>query len=231
MAVDLVRVAQSYVNISNADFFKKYALEFSRIGGTTRAGTDDKVIRDLIDLHRRHGEQITGVIKAGLVQYKDALSKGLMAPGSLLTFVVGEQQGTLPKPDRRLSKPETGEGAGSKISLMIDTTRNVYSVNVLPAIEGKASVALLVLLAERYRKDRNAERKLADFAYVSTRELIAALEIDDDALRRRVERIRDKISKALAEAGNATTDREIVIQSMTWGGYRLNPSVSLVAPD
>jgi 7-cyano-7-deazaguanine synthase in queuosine biosynthesis len=228
MAVDLVRSARSYVSVSDISFFQKYAGEISRIRGAISPGPDEQIVRNMIDLHRRHGEQITQVIENGLAQYKDALSKGLMAPGSLLTFVVGEQRGS---PDRHPPTPATDERAGSELLLVIDTARNTYSVNALPAIEGKASVALLVLLAKQHRKDRTAERKPSDFLYVSTGELTAALDIDDHALRRRVERIRDKISGALAKAGAVSTDREIVIQSRSWDGYRLNPAVRLIAPN
>ena len=230
MAVDLVRSARSYVSLSETDFFTKYAAEIARIRGATSLGPDERFIRELIDLHRRHGEQITQVIEDGLAKHKDDLSKGRMVSGSLLTFVVGEQHGPPAEPDQLLAKQAIGAGVQSTISLMLDRQQGVYAVNAHPALKSKASVAVLELLAAQHRSDRNADKPPADYAYVPTRHLTGTLAINDDTLRRRIERIRDRISEVMSTASGTQIDREIVVQTKNWDGYRLNPAVRLIAP-
>lgn len=227
MLVDLVRSARHYSKMSVAGFMQAYPLELARLNGVPGHGQTEMLVQGMYELHRRHGEQFEKVLEHGIEQHKEALAKGLMAPGSLLTFVVGEQ---FAKSRQTSPHAPAAQSSGSKISLMIDSARNIFRVNNSKEIRGKKSVALLILLAEQHRKDRNADRNPAEFEYLSSRFLTTTLDVDVDALRRRIERLRDRIAAGLTAAGIESVDQDVVIQSKSWNGYRLNPGIRLIAP-
>ena len=190
-------------------------------------GAPVESLRRTFDLHRRHGEQVVRVLRNALEQYKEQLSKGLMAPGSLLTFVVGEQ---LEVATGRLPFNPGPHPKSPGIQLIIDVARGQFSVNAQPPLRGKSSVTLLEILAAQHRADTQTGRKPEMFAFTSKERLTRELGIEEHALRRQIERLRDRIDGALATIGVVVSDREIVIQSQQRRGYRLNPAVYLVAP-
>jgi 7-cyano-7-deazaguanine synthase in queuosine biosynthesis len=222
MLVEFVRSARRFREMSDDGFLRTFSLEFARLSGTS------DFLRGMFALHRRHGDQVVRVLEDGLAQYKQELSKGLMAPGSLLTFVIAEQMETRAPTAAPTPMPAA---PSPSIQLMIDVNRGQFSLNASPPLRGKRSVALLALLAVQHRTDTHAGRRPEMFAYVSKEKLTRALGIADDALRGLVDRLRDRIGRTSAPGGTASDDRELVIQSRQWKGYRLNPAVYLVTPN
>lgn len=231
MIVDLVRSARAFAEMSDAGFLTKYALELARIRNTYLPSADTTPERQMIDLHRRHGEQVAGVISDGLSKHKVSLARGRMPRGSLLTLVVGDQGSDLQDPHRSTQTAATPSEKSDRIQLSIDDVRNRFYVNGVQIGGRKQSVAVLAVLAETHREDRSKDIPAAAFRYASTGELMAQLKIDENALSRRVNRIRDNIANALKAPGAAADDRQSVIESKPWTGYRLHPDIRLVSPD
>lgn len=227
MIVNFVQRVRQFLHMKDAaQFFRDFPLELSRLHGTAALGTTEQAIQSLFALHQRFGRAVVGVIEAGLERYKAPLAHGEIAPSSLLTLVVGDQMGS----DRPASAPMTAPIATAStgpIRLMIDKKRGCLSINGQPPLRGRRSVEVLLILAEQHRADTQAEHGSETF--VRTARLTAALEIDRDNLSKIIERLRTRIAKALAASGHPGSDRQAVIESKPWGGYRLNPAVRLVA--
>jgi 7-cyano-7-deazaguanine synthase in queuosine biosynthesis len=230
MIVNFVRRARQFQQMKDVEhFFKSYSLELSRLRGAPTLGSTEAAIQNLFELHQRFGNEVVGAIESGLDRYRDRLARGAMAHGSLLTLVVGDQTQSEPAGGAPTTKRAPfGTADAGPIRLMIDQARGCFSINGQPPLKWRRSVAVLVLLAEQYREDARAE--VGTENYVPTAKLLTALGMEEDALAHRVERLRNRIAEALKATGHPADDRQAVIQSKKWHGYRLNPAVRLVAP-
>jgi 7-cyano-7-deazaguanine synthase in queuosine biosynthesis len=232
MLFDLVRRARQFADMSDAgQFFKAFPLELARLRGSVAGVSEEELVGEMFQLHRRFGGEVLRVIQQGLQKYKELLSKGQMAPGSLLTFVIGDQKGQGAAGASAIIASRAGSAAlAGPIELTIDSARGEFSINRGVPTRGKRSVQFLSLLAEQHRKDLQADRPIEEFEYLSTQLIKSNLGISDEALRRMVERLRNRIAAGLAARDLPSDDRAIVVQSRSWQGYRLNPTIRLVAP-
>ena len=228
MAVDFVRNARKFSLMSVEQFWQAHPLELSRLRGAVALGTLEQAVKGMYDLHKKFGTEVVHVIEQGLENHKAELSKGLIAPKSLLTLVVGDQSGADEPTLSAKLKAAQNVGPDAAVTLMIDRDRGEFSLNSQPPLRGKRSVCLLEMLAEQHRFDTNAGIDPAKFTFVSAQNITKSMDTQDDALRRLVERLRGRISKALTTAGLQDSGRTRVIESKQWSGYRLNPSVRLL---
>jgi 7-cyano-7-deazaguanine synthase in queuosine biosynthesis len=231
MIVNLVQRARQFARMKDAEqFFRDFPLEIARLNGAPALGSSEQVTRDMFLLHQRFGREVIGVIERGIEYYKERLSRGDMPSSSLLPLAVGDQTGN----DRAEGPPEPATATAAAvrrqvpIRLMIDEGEGCFSINGRRPMKGRRSVDVLVPLAEQYQIDLRAGDDTASF--VPTAKLLAALHIEEDALSRRIERLRSRISTALEASGMSGSDRQAVIESKQWHGYRLNPAVRLVKP-
>jgi hypothetical protein len=231
MLLDLVRRARQFAEMTSAGQFRRaFSLELARLRGFTTDRAEGEFVDEMFGLHRRFGIEVLGVIERGLQTYKKQLSRGEMAPGSLLTFVVGDQVGPRMEGDSTIEAPAAiAPRSTGPIELTIDAKRGQFSINGRAPIRAKRSTAFLLLLAAYHREDLQAEQSAASFRYVPRPAIEDRLIITAGALGRLVKGLRDRIGKELQALGRASDDRGIVIQSMPWKGYRLNPHIRLVA--
>ena len=224
MLVEMVGRARQFAGMTTIEqFFVLYPLELSRLSSAKSLGSPELAVRSMFDLHRRYGNEVVGVIERGLQTHKQELAKGLMAPASLLTLVVGDQSVSFPAMDKT-SRTSKSTKAAHAITLAIDPERGSFAVNGLPPIRSPRGVSVLSLLAEQFHSDISAKRDPARFAYVATAKIVKALAVEENTLRRRIERLRDRIQAALASNEIDIGERDTVIESKSWDGYRLNPS-------
>jgi biotin operon repressor len=95
----------------------------------------------------------------------------------------------------------------------------------------ESGIAVLRVLAEQHEIDTKEKRAPTNFSYIPAARIEEKLGISNDALRRRVERLRDKIDAAFLGYLERTVDRQLVVESGQWQGYRLNPQIRLIALD
>lgn len=229
MMVNLVQRARQFARMKDAEqFFRDFSLEIARLHGAPGLGSSEQASQDMFLLHQRFGREVIGVIERGIEKHKERLSRGDMPSGSLLPLAVGDQTGN----DRAEGPPEPALATAAAvrrqgpIRLMIDEEKGCFSINGQRPMRGKRSVDVLVPLAEQYQTDLRAGDDTASF--VPTAKLLAALRIEEDVLSRRIERLRSRIATALDASGMSGSDRQAVIESKPWHGYRLNPAVRLV---
>jgi 7-cyano-7-deazaguanine synthase in queuosine biosynthesis len=230
MAIEFVRSARQFLQLNDGGFLSRFSGELSRVGSLPDLESDDTSVRALFELHRRHGKQVTLVLEDGIDEHKAALSQGTLPPGCLLSCIAGDQYGRRgpPEPEYAHHAPPSAV-AGPDILLAIDQRRDEIIIAGLPPIKSKSGVQLLLLLAKQHRADSEDERAPKNFTFISSPRLEEQLGISNYALRRRVERIRDKIAEAFLDHAGQPVERELIIESIQWQGYRLNPRIRLVA--
>lgn len=84
----------------------------------------------------------------------------------------------------------------------------------------------------QHEEDQCARLPLKRFRFVKTKTLITDLKAGDEpTLRKRVERVRKQLQQLLVATFGYEPDRNDIIHSVHWGGYRLNPYVQVVTAD
>jgi hypothetical protein len=230
MAIEFVQSARQYLHLTDEGFFSKFPGELSRLANVSEEATGDDLVRDLFHLHRRHGQQVISVLEEGIAEHKDKLSRGTLPPGCLLSSVAGAQGEIAEwlKTDQQAPTPQASINA-SDVVLAINRTQKKLLVRGMPPIEIASGVAILLLLANQHESDICNKRAPENFSFVPAARLEELLGITNDALRRRIERLRDKLGVAFLGYLKQRVDRDLIVESRQWRGYRLNPGIRLVA--
>lgn len=232
MAIEFVRSAREYLHLTDEGFVSMFSGELSRLVNVSAEAPGDDLLRALFDLHRRHGEQVASVLKGAIDEHKDKLSRGTLPPGCLLSCVLGAQ-GEIAEwltIDQQAPPPQTSIDA-SDVVLAIDQKRKQLRIQGMPPIEIASGVEIMLLLAKQHESDTRNKRVPVNFSFVPAAQLEEQLGISNDVLRRRIERLREKLSAAFLGHLEQTIDRELIVESRQWRGYRLNPRIRFVALD
>ena len=232
MAIEFVQSARQYLHLTDEGFVSKFAGELSRLANVSEEAAGDDLLRDLFHLHRRHGQQVTSVLEKGIAEHKAELSRGTLPPGCLLSCVAGAQGEIAEwlKTERQAPRTRTSINA-SDVMLAIDGERKELLIRGMPPMKSASGVEIMLLLAEQHNLDTRNNRAPERFSFIPAARLEELLGITNDALRRRIERLREKLDAAFLGYMNRKTDRQLIIESSQWQGYRLNPRIRLVALD
>jgi DNA-binding winged helix-turn-helix (wHTH) protein len=82
-----------------------------------------------------------------------------------------------------------------------------------------------------YRADRDAERAPKNYRTMSAHALASAANSDEDAVRKTISRVRQKIRSEFRALYGREPDLDAVVENVPGKGYRLNPAVRVVTPD
>jgi CheY-like chemotaxis protein len=95
----------------------------------------------------------------------------------------------------------------------------------------RAAYELLLALHEIFLDDYRAQRPLAAYRKLHSKDLASRLKIGNEALRRRVREFRKKVTKEFRDKLKQVLKKDDIIENARdWNGYRLNPFiVKLVA--
>ena len=229
MASEFVEAARLFLRLNDEGYLTRFAGELSRLAGALDGDISHDYVRDLLALHRRHGEQVTSVLASAMAHYREKLSRGMLAPGCLLTLAAGRQD-ALPgaaKPEKEQPPPSKNFDA-VHIMLAIDEKNGEFCINDLPVIRTRAGVRVLSVLAAQHIADHVEKRAPTNFRFVAARKIESKLELKADVVARRVERLRNKVDQAFLGHAGHTVQRDLIVQSQSWKGYRLNPSIRVV---
>lgn len=85
---------------------------------------------------------------------------------------------------------------------------------------------LLCPLHEQFLRDRTAQLPDEDYGGIKGGDLAKKLKIEEPTLRRQIERFRRAVKKDFGtKLGRTLDDNDIIENTRTWNGYRLNPVV------
>jgi hypothetical protein len=240
MAESFVRHAQGLTQLSDLGFSSRFAGHVGRASSGFQKLTAEQVMRNTIDLHRRHGEAVISVLGDGFLQHAHELATGSL-PESCILRLVGSIPANIrssPNQDVTVSADLVRQEADSRdfrstseILLALDPDREELLIQGIPAIRKPASFAVVESLVQVYQEDRATGRAPENCRYVNSTQLTKNLAISDSTLRRRVLRFRSAVADSFQERLGLTLAGDAVIQSAPWQGYRLNPDVRVVAPD
>jgi hypothetical protein len=115
--------------------------------------------------------------------------------------------------------------------LAVDEERNRVTFERWGDVSG-AGAEVLIALAGPFRSAARDERAPEHYPFTKTRDLLRRLDCEnEEALRRRVERLRKQVARLAERAGDLAPAMDAVVESSPWHGYRLNPDyLRIVGP-
>lgn len=227
--------AQKLTTMSEQAFVATYGQIFRAIPHLQ--GSPDENVRKLWELHRRHGQEVVGVIdaeierKAGLTQMLDLPTTCLL---SLIVSPIAKQPDYL---DSIEMEPTAVEQAAldqhdytrQQIQFAIDdAARKVMFKGGLSL--GGPVYQLVASLGTDFVADVDAGTFRHEHRFVNARLLAKRFKINEQSLRARVSRARATLEKAFLDTFDRQLDSEDIIQNQVAKGYRLNPYLLLVQP-
>lgn len=223
-----LRRAQKLSAMSQQDFMSSYGQVYRALANVD--ATPDEAAGMIFKLHQRYGKEIVGVVDERLQQH-GTLDAILALPETSLLGLLRSSKAHEPYYDAGQQEPPAASQAAADLKPVV-SRRIVFAID-----EGASKILfdhaitlsgrgaeLISRLTEQFR----ADLKQPGHTYVSTEALCRSLGCEEETLRQMVARMRKKLEKEFEAKAGYTLDAEDVIQSRTWGGYRLNPFLVLV---
>ena len=227
MALGYVRSASMVNRMEDTAFFARYG-EASRV---VRHFSEpaDVVAERIFDLYRRHASAVCRVFDDAIASHAEALRQGCLPVDSLLSLVVGQYQGGVSY-NVPSEMPEQLAVVHGQIRTAIDEEGQRVVFDGWGEVKG-VGAGLIIALAGPFRRAMLDERSPERYPFTKSRELCRKTGCDnEETLRRRILRCRNRINKLAKAAGDPPPSIESVIESNQWHGYRLNPDrVRIVA--
>lgn len=227
--------AQKLATMSEQAFMASYGQIFRAV--PYLPGSADQNARQIWDLHRRHGQEVISVID-GALKNNASVTQALELPtSSLLAMIVSPIAKQPDYVDPVEAEPTAAAQAAAdprdyiveQIAFAIDPgTRKVLFKR---GIEFSGSVyGLIAALAQEHEADLDAGTFKDQYRFVKASVLAKRLQIEEQSLRQRVSRARQKIEKSFLSTCDQQLDTDDVIENEEWKGYRLNPYLLQVKP-
>lgn len=174
----------------------------------------------ILDLLRRHGASVTSVMR----RQQEGRSGANWPDGSLpaLFGEIGRQHLFLPSvpvPTFAASKQS------SKLVLVLDRRRDLMVISHCVTIGKGATFDLLAALADVFLKSAGDGLAPLDYRYVRARSLAEGSGLEEETVRRRVNRARQLLRTRFESAQLEPDLADEVIENSPWHGYRLNPDL------
>ena len=201
-------------------FFAKYG-EASRVVGFFPE-SEDTVAERIFDLHQRHAAAVCRVFDESVGVYASALREGKLPADCLLLLVFakledGSAYATLSGTIGEVVKTE------SEIRIAIDAKRRRVAFERWGAITG-VGAELLIALSEPFLTAMHDGIAPERYPFVETAKFMSQTKCDtEETLRKRVYRVRTRISEMASAAGDPRPSLDAVIENLQWHGYRLKP--------
>lgn len=233
-----IQRAWSLTGMTRADFLASYGQSFRCLRELD--GSPEENASRMFELHRRYGQQVTDALNDQIKLHAGSIDALLSLPDTSLLAMI-RTPGVRPEPHVEPSAlAAAGEALATacefspssfRIAFALDEKRQRALFDHGIVLSGRASYKLIAALADEWQCDREQGNGATGHRYVSTRTLVDHLGVSEENLRQQVRRLRADLEKKFAAATGYLLDTNDVIQSMTWGGYRLNPYVLRLEPE
>jgi DNA-binding response OmpR family regulator len=121
---------------------------------------------------------------------------------------------------------------GWELRIAVEEHAKQILIDGISPLKASSEFRLVFLLVSLYVEDRNSGRMPAEYRTLSAQDLAdASARTDDTSGRQAVSRLRRKISKEYKQLYGVALSLNALIENVHGKGYRLNPSVRVVAPD
>ncbi len=226
--------AQKLATMSEHAFVANYGQIFRAI--PYLPDSPDDTVRQIFELHRRHGQEVITVIDREL-QNNAGLNETLALPESSLLAMILSSVAKQPVYADPIEAEQTASAQANGDPWVVPPVQPLMF-----AIDGKAGQAifrggpelrgsgydLVHALFREFEEDIKVGLDGNAFRFVSATNLAKRLSIDEQSLRQRVSRTRRILERQFLEKCDIQLDADDVIENDPWKGYRLNPYLLLV---
>lgn len=238
-AVDLAMVEQYVLRARNLATMTQEAF-LANYGQVFRAlpflpGSPDQNAHRIHRLHQRHGAAVVAVLNgqlaasANLNTILDGLPKtsllAMIQSATTMDFHHSSLIENEPRPSVQAAQTDKAV-ADRQFKMGVDGHKKKIAFADGPTVSGRG-YELIAWLAERHRED--LENGGTDFRFIRADALAREFGISEEALRKRIHRLRADIAKQFSDCYGYTPDEDDIIENAAWHGYRLNPYVLLMS--
>lgn len=165
MAAAFVRSRIEMSQMTDIEFVGRYGAEMALISGSINGLTASESAKEIIALHRRHGDEIVRIMQSSIAEHSEALVRGTLPESSLIMMGLARPAHAAPVPafDEVETTPRTRTDGGSlgrrtkpTISRAKEALHALYSTGVPPQVD-LSNVRLCDAVArwlEAQRRDR-----------------------------------------------------------------------------
>ena len=245
MAVDWTRHALSLCDITARSYLSQFGQELLRvIRGHPDMPQSDALERSLA-LHHRHAAAVISALESAFKQHATALAQGLLPQNCLLRLHAGAGSSDLPTlnftleslsraPSNTLNDadnqrdivPETDEVLA--VTFLVEQDIPIVVVRGIGRYVG-ANAKVVHVLKSPFDEDRAAGRSTQDHQYLLSGTIATKLAIDKEAVDQRVSRLRKALKQDYSAIFGKSPNGPLLIQSRKASGYRLDPTLRIVA--
>jgi hypothetical protein len=115
-----------------------------------------------------------------------------------------------------------------RFSFAIDDSSELVIFDDGPTLSG-AEYTVFKFLADQHKRDVASGIDKQEFKSFSLKSLAGELKIAEETLSQRVSRMRKSLRKQFEGHIDYIIDQQDIIQSASWGGYRINPYLLQIA--
>jgi len=243
MAEAYVKTASDMRQMTDLGFLSKYAGELSRVVQHLPGSQDDNA-KKVIDLFKRHAETVFTVMKSGVENHADELLNHSIPTNSLLMMAISPSGGLgiTVKPEVINPASSGEEDAGeaereaidysrtSEIRIAVDEDEGQVLVEGLAPLTGPKEFQLIKILSDQYLEDQGNKRAPENYRCKDKWNFADELGVEEPTLRRQVSRIRKKVHTGYQGKYGLPLSQDAFIENVHGRGYRINPSVRVLAP-
>jgi 7-cyano-7-deazaguanine synthase in queuosine biosynthesis len=232
MALGTVTRALDCEKMDSITFIGRFADEASWVLQGYPTEARDAVLEELVDLHRRHGTAVRGVLAEAVAARASEVLQRELPASSLLALVLASRLGVTSAADAEFApvrlpdpKPDGGDGP---TYLAVDAKRKRIRISDRAELEGPAILGIVQLIAQSALDDAGkgiaADRRTALPAKTITDRGVFP---SDEAVRAAISRARETLADEEKLLYGTTADPNAIIERTTQG-YRINPAVVVV---
>lgn len=239
-AIDVTMAEQHASRASLLASMTEHAF-LGRFGQVFRAlpnlqGSASENATKVFELHKRYGKAAIDVLNGQLKKHADFGLTLQLPPTSLIAMINAATGPSAPVLRRTEDEPtpsvqpalDDRAVKSRRISFALDDAEKLVIFDDGPTLIG-ADYKVFKFLAEQHKKDIESGIDKQAFKTFRLKTLANELRISEDILLQRVSRMRKSLKKQFEEHIDYIIDRQDIIQSASWGGYRLNPYLLQIA--
>jgi hypothetical protein len=234
MAESFVRHALELYDLTERTFMGRFAGEVARASASVSSLRPDQVAEAMLDLHHRHAVAVKKVLADGFRTYADDLAQQSLPNSCILRLVAGKEGLAMPllsdQPSGLVAEFDTRDFHRThQLRIAVDHQRKRLLVAGIPPVEGRGILRLAETLIQQAQRDRGEGRAPESFTFLKSRTLSMTLGKNEATLRRTVHRVRSRLRAAFETNAGLPLSMYALVETDQWHGYRLNPSVLVLA--
>lgn len=244
MALEWTRHAVRLAGIDDRAFLSTFGQELMRIASGYPDQRRADLMRRILDLHRRHGGLVVGVLETAIRENADRLARHELPESALVRLHLADgaaaapvipvdPRGTAPPKQLPMETPVDApdlvprQDRPLEVTFWVEDGRHVISVLGLGRVAGAPARTAHELRPE-FDEDREAGLPRSEHRYVATGTLATRLATSKDAVAQHVGRCRKELAQFHGLVFGSPPPRHLLIENKPGRGYRLDPDIRIL---